>query len=331
MNPTFDAVKLVEAIDRFSDVNILIVGDVMMDEFIWGTVERISPEAPVPVVSVTDETQVLGGAANVVNNVISVGGQALLTGVVGQDRIGQKIIRMLQELESNTEGILVDEDRPTTLKTRIVAQAQQVVRFDREKRHSLSKEMTSEILAYINRVTDAFDAVIVSDYGKGVISMELMDGIRQFQEKKQLIITVDPQINHFLFYRNATSITPNHLEAEAGVGMKIDSEENLEQAGHMLMDGLNLQSALITRGGQGMALFERDASMVHIPPVARDVFDISGAGDTVIAILTLGLAAGLSFREAAILSNFAAGSVVGKVGTATVTANELKATILGAE
>ena len=331
MNPAFNATELVEAIDRFSDVNIMIIGDVMMDEFIWGTVERISPEAPVPVVNVTDETQVLGGAANVINNVVSVGGHALLTGVVGQDRVGRKIIRMLKELGSNTDGIFIDESRPTTLKTRIVAQAQQVVRFDRERKHPLHSEIIFEIISYFKRLIDSLDAVIISDYGKGVISMELMDSIRECMEGRDLIITVDPQINHFLFYRNVTSITPNHHEAEAGVGMKIDSDEDLAQAGNMLIDGLNLKSVVITRGGQGMTLFEKDTSPVFIPPVARDVFDISGAGDTVIAILTMGLAAGLNFREAAILSNFAAGTVVGKVGTATLTADELKAAVLAAE
>ncbi|MBW2060387.1 MAG: D-glycero-beta-D-manno-heptose-7-phosphate kinase [Deltaproteobacteria bacterium] len=331
MNSMFDTSKLVEAIDRFSEVKILIIGDVMMDEFIWGTVERISPEAPVPVVNVTRETRVLGGAGNVINNVVSVGGQAMLAGVVGPDRMGRRIISMLQDLGSSPDGIFIDENRPTTIKTRIVAQAQQVVRFDREKKDSLKSKMTEKILNFLNELADSLDAVIISDYGKGVISLELMDGVRQSLEGQNVIITVDPQINHFLFYRNVTAITPNHYEAGAGVGVKIDSEESLEQAGNMLMDGLNLASVLITRGEQGMALFERDLSPVHIPVVARDVFDVSGAGDTVIAALTLGLAAGLSFQEAAALSNFAAGIVVGKIGTAAVTAEELKAAVINIE
>ncbi|MBW2086114.1 MAG: D-glycero-beta-D-manno-heptose-7-phosphate kinase [Deltaproteobacteria bacterium] len=331
MNSMFDTSKLVEAIDHFSEVKILIIGDVMMDEFIWGTVERISPEAPVPVVNVTRETRVLGGAGNVINNVVSVGGQAMLAGVVGPDRMGRRIISMLQDLGSSPDGIFIDENRPTTIKTRIVAQAQQVVRFDREKKDSLKSKMTEKILNFLNELADSLDAVIISDYGKGVISLELMDGVRQSLEGQNVIITVDPQINHFLFYRNVTAITPNHYEAGAGVGVKIDSEESLEQAGNMLMDGLNLASVLITRGEQGMALFERDLSPVHIPVVARDVFDVSGAGDTVIAALTLGLAAGLSFQEAAALSNFAAGIVVGKIGTAAVTAEELKAAVINIE
>ncbi|MBW1708347.1 MAG: D-glycero-beta-D-manno-heptose-7-phosphate kinase [Deltaproteobacteria bacterium] len=331
MNPTFDSTELIEAIDRFSDVKLLVIGDVMMDEFIWGTVERISPEAPVPVVNVTDETRVLGGAANVVNNIVSIGGEALLTGVVGQDRMGRKILNMLEGLGSNPDGVFIDETRPTIIKTRIVAQAQQVVRFDREKKHSLKSEMTDDILSYLNKKADSLDGVIISDYGKGVVSMKLMDGVRQCLEGRDVIITVDPQINHFLFYRNVTSITPNHHEAEAGVGMKIDSDESLEQAGRMLMDGLDLGSALVTRGSQGMILFEKNISSVRIPPVARDVFDLSGAGDTVIAVFTLGLAAGLACREAAILSNFAAGIVVGKVGTAFVTTDELKTAVLSAQ
>lgn len=328
MNVKYSTRRLLDAVDRFPEVKVLVVGDVMLDEFIWGTVERISPEAPVPVVNVTAETRLLGGAANVVNNIVSAGGKAALAGVVGSDRSGREVARMLDELGVDPSGMIVDRNRPTTIKTRVVAHAQQVVRFDRESRQPISRAPRSKVFEYLEAMMDETHAVIVSDYGKGLITRELMDQVRAVYARPGRVIAVDPKVQNFNLYRQVTVITPNTNEASLGSGIKIESEETLIQAGEKILQDLECSSVLITRGENGMALFERDKPVVHIPTVAREVYDVTGAGDTVIAILTLGRAAGLNRLESAILANFAAGVVVGEVGTSAVTADSLKQRIL---
>jgi len=320
----YDIPRLLAAVDRFPRVKVIVVGDVMMDVFIWGRVERISPEAPVPVVDVVKETRHLGGAANVVNNIVSAGGQALPAGVVGTDRQARQVQKMLADLGADASGLLPDPDRPTTTKTRVVAHAQQVVRFDREKRQPLGREMTDKVLAFLGESAESADAFIVSDYGKGVVTQKLMNGVRRIAQTRGRVVAVDPKVNNFRLYEKVTVITPNHHEAALGSGLVIDSERALERAGRKIIEDLDCASVLITRGEQGMSLFEKDGRSTHIPTVAREVFDVTGAGDTVIAILTLGLAAGLTLLEAAVLANFAAGIVVGQVGTSAVTAPELK-------
>lgn len=324
MTIDYDISRLLEAIDRFSEVKLLVLGDVMLDEFIWGTVSRISPEAPVPVVDVMRDTKLLGGSANVINNIISAGGQALLTGVVGCDGPAEKIRHMLEDLAIDPEGIIQDENRPTTVKTRIVAHGQQVVRFDREKRMPVSVEIQNRLYRYISKAAEEAAGVIISDYGKGVVTLPMMEEVRRVFRQKGKIVAVDPKVNNFSLYRDVTVITPNHLEAELGSGLSIDSEETLFSAGWKMLTDLSCDSVLITRGEHGMTLFPKDHSPVNIPTVAREVYDVTGAGDTVIAILTLGLAAGLTVIEAAVLANFAAGIVVGEVGTSTVAADVLK-------
>jgi D-beta-D-heptose 7-phosphate kinase/D-beta-D-heptose 1-phosphate adenosyltransferase len=327
MIPTCDTGAFMGAIDRFVEMKVLVIGDVILDEYIWGTVRRISPEAPVPVVNVTREEQLLGGAANVIHNIITAGGQAVLTGVIGQDRMGRAIVRMLGKLGSDPSGLVVDKGRPTTKKTRIVAHAQQVVRFDREQAADLDERLQEKMLDFARSGLDGLDAVIISDYGKGVVSPSFMAGLRTILDGKDKLVAVDPQVGHYPLYRGMTLITPNHFQAEAGAGIRIDSEERLIEAGRKLMRELKLRFVVVTRGEEGMTLFEKRKPPVTIPPEAREVFDVSGAGDTVIAILTLGLAAGLSLTEAAVLSNYAAGIVCGKLGTASVTAEELKAAV----
>ena len=320
--------ELVAAVDRFPQVKVLVIGDVMLDEFIWGTVNRISPEAPVPVVDVRDESRLLGGAANVINNIVSAGGRALLAGVVGDDRAGREVGRMLQDLGVDARGIIVDPDRPTTIKTRVVAHAQQVVRIDRERRVPMGPDAVARLKAFLAEAVSEVDAVIISDYGKGVVSQELMDEVHRLFYRPGAIIAVDPKVNNFNLYRKATTMTPNHHEAAMGSGVAIDSEESLVRAGWKLVADLDLDSVLITRGERGMTLFERGVEPMHIPTVAREVYDVTGAGDTVIAILVMGRAAGLSAHDAAILANFAAGVVVGEVGTSAVTAEELKEKVI---
>lgn len=326
---TYDLDRLLAAIDRFPEIQVLVVGDVMLDSFIWGKVSRISPEAPVPVVDVTRETRLLGGAANVVNNLISAGGRARLAGVIGRDRQARAIARMLGERGVDRDGLIVDPDRPTSMKTRVVAHAQQVVRFDREDRTPLSREVNEQLLDFIAAAAADVSAVIVSDYGKGVINRGLMNGLRRIFKSPGRILAVDPKVNNFPLYRKVTVITPNHHEAAQGAGLTIDSEAGLRKAGRKIMADLDCASVLITRGEQGMTLFEHDGVISHIPTVAREVFDVTGAGDTVIALLTLGLAAGLSLYEAAVLANFAAGVVVGEVGTSAITAAKLKKSVAG--
>ena len=323
MKTEYDIPRLMDAVDRFSRVRILVVGDVMMDEFVWGTVSRISPEAPVPVVDVTNETRLLGGAANVINNIVSVGGMASLAGVVGRDRRGKDILRKLGKLGVDYQGMVQDADRPTTIKTRVVAHGQQVVRFDRESRQPLTTDLTGRILDNLRTQSELADAVVISDYGKGVVSRELMNGLQPLIAGGK-IVTVDPKVSNFNLYKKVSVITPNHHEAAQGAGMVIDSEESLAATGRKIMGDLKCASVLITRGEQGMTLFEKNEPPRHIKTVAREVFDVTGAGDTVIAILTLGLAAGLSRFEASVLANFAAGLVVAEVGTSTVTADQLK-------
>jgi D-beta-D-heptose 7-phosphate kinase/D-beta-D-heptose 1-phosphate adenosyltransferase len=318
------AVELNEYIDRFPAANVFVIGDIILDEYIWGDVSRISPEAPVPVVEVRNETKRLGGAANVVHNIISLGGKSILCGVIGEDNTGSELIEMLKDLGLTTDGILADTDRHTSIKTRVVAQSQQVVRFDRETRRSLDPLKTGKLLEYLKKRIGNIDAVIVADYGKGVISPQLMKGLRDLLAGSRIILAVDPKTDHFEYYKGIDVITPNHHEAGAYCRFEIVDEETLIKAGRKMLDDLDCKSVLITQGKEGMTLFEKDQEPCHIPTIARKVFDVSGAGDTVISTLCLGLASGMDRKSAAVISNFASGIVVGEVGTSVVTAEELK-------
>jgi len=316
--------ELNEYIDRFPTANVFVIGDIILDEYIWGDVSRISPEAPVPIVEVKEETKRLGGAANVVNNIISLGGKSILAGVVGDDNTGKVITEMLKGLGLTTEGILVDPDRHTSIKTRVVAHSQQVVRFDRETRRTIDPGSTERLLEFLKERLDDIDAVIVADYGKGVISSQLMEGLRDLVIGSGVILAVDPKTDNFEYYKGIDVITPNHHEAGAYCRFEIVDEETLIKAGRKILDELNCKSVLITQGKDGMTLFEKDEDPYHIPTIARKVFDVSGAGDTVIGTLCLGLASGMDPKSAAVISNFASGIVVGEVGTSVVKAEELK-------
>ena len=322
-----DPGSLTKAIDNFRKTEILVIGDIMLDQFIWGKVSRISPEAPVPVVEVDHETVMLGGAANVVNNIVSLGGKVLLCGVVGDDYIGRKIFSLLNRLEVNIDGIIVDDNRPTTIKTRIIAHAQQVVRFDRETRNSLKPETTNTIIDFIHNQKDDLGAIIVSDYGKGVVTRGLMEGVKDLMLTKDLPLAVDPNVKNFPLYEGVTIITPNNNEAQEVAGMDILDEESLRRVGEGLLQSYRCRALLITRGEEGMALFEEDGKVTDIKAMARKVYDVTGAGDTVTATLIAGIAAGLDIRSAAYLSNLAAGIVIGEVGTSIVNRDDLKALV----
>ena len=294
----------------------------MADQYIIGKVRRISPEAPVPVVEIHEETLLLGGAANVANNVVSLGGKVFIAGVAGQDETGTILLNQLRQKGFSTDGIIIDQDRPTTVKTRVIAHNQQVVRFDREVKLDLKKAVQKKLLAYVTSCLPKIRGIIISDYCKGVITRSLVKKVIEIAPKK-VFIAVDPKIGHFDFYKGVNLITPNLNEASFGAGIDITDEKSLLAAGRLLLKKLQCSSAIITRGDEGMSLFEKNGRVTHIPTCAREVYDVSGAGDTVIAALTLSHAAGATLNDSAILANHAAGIVVGKAGTATATKQEL--------
>jgi len=318
-----DTKALARAVKKFHTANVLVVGDIIVDHFIWGSVSRISPERPVPVVNVTHENLLLGGSANVLHNIYALGAKSSLCGVIGNDAMGDHLLTMLTDLASPTSGIVRSDNRPTILKTRIVAQHQQVVRFDREKAGELSKTRLTEVSHFLGTHLRDFDAVIVSDYDKGMISNPLMTRLRKLLAKSKIPLIVDPKPRDPERFKGATIITPNQHEAELLAGMKITTEKELTFAAQKMQKMLGCQAVLITRGEAGMALYEKGKPLYTIPTVAKEVYDVTGAGDTVAATLALGLAVGLSLVEAATLANFAAGIVVGKVGTATASTEEL--------
>lgn len=321
--------RLIKHIARFPKARVLVVGDMMLDHYIWGTVNRISPEAPVPVVNVTKETVLLGAAANVVNNIHSLGGQVKICGVIGRDEAGRQLRRMLDAQGISTEGLIIDDGRPTTVKTRVIAHNQQVVRFDRETKNGIGRNIHSRIFDTVRRSADeGLDAVIISDYCKGVVTRELVRDIVGLSRKKGYIVSVDPKVSHFGMYRGVTILTPNTKEASIGSRVEIEDDKCLLRAGSLLLNRLKCEAVLITRGEHGMSLFEKNGRITHIPTMAREVFDVTGAGDTVISTLTLAMAAGASMLDAARISNFAAGIVVGMVGTATVKPEELELRIM---
>ena len=320
----FDLVQLNNGIDNFGGKSILVIGDIMLDRFIWGKVSRISPEAPVPVVEVERESTMLGGAANVANNLVSLGSKVLLCGVVGNDRSGEEVISKLEDLKVDIGGVSIESARPTSVKTRIVAHAQQVVRYDLEKKLPLKSSIIKQILDFIREKRDYISAMILSDYGKGVFSRKLMQCIADEISGCTFPVAVDPNVKNFQLYRNVTVITPNNTQAGQITGMEIKDENDLERAARRLMNHNRCKALLITRGEEGMALFEEGGGVTQIKSIARKVYDVTGAGDTVIAAFTLGIASGLDMKAAAFLSNLAAGIVVGEVGTSAVKIDVLK-------
>lgn len=318
---------LQEAVDGFRRARILVLGDVMLDRYLWGKVSRISPEAPVPVVDVQGETTMLGGAGNVINNIFSLGANPTLCGVIGDDATGREVIARMEDLRLTTEGILVEPGRPTSTKTRIVAHSQQVVRVDRESRKDIDPRMMKRLLAFVEKMMQGLDVIIVSDYGKGVVAPDIIAGLRLLKRSWSGIVAVDPKVESFPLYRGVDVITPNHLEAGAYCGFEITDGEGLAKAGDGILKNLDCQAVLITQGEQGMTLFEQGGETRHIRTAAKKVYDVTGAGDTVIATFCLGLASGLDMKRAAVISNLAAGIVVGEVGTSTVGVGDLKRAI----
>ena len=314
---------------RFPSCRILVVGDIMLDEYVFGTVGRISPEAPVPVVAVTRDARVPGGAANVALNLSGLKAVVEMAGLDGNDPAGRCLTRALRARKIGVTAVVQDPDRPTTLKTRVVAHSQQVVRVDREETGVPERATLDALLAFLEAHLHEFDAVLVSDYAKGVVSEELMTRLHRLldtiraRDGRPVPLIVDPKPVNLQYFTGATVITPNHHEAARMAGVRIEDERSLLAAARHIRDDLGCEAVLITRGEAGMALLEGDGPLVTIPTMAKEVYDVTGAGDTVAATLALGLAAGGSMREAAVLANQAAGIVVGKVGTACVSAAEL--------
>jgi D-beta-D-heptose 7-phosphate kinase/D-beta-D-heptose 1-phosphate adenosyltransferase len=315
-----------EIIAGFSKSGVLVIGDVMVDHFIWGKVSRISPEAPVPVVDVQKDSILLGGCANVLNSIYAMGGKVYVTGIIGADDIGQGLINELRSRKIDTAGIVMEKGRPTTLKTRVVAHGQQVVRFDQESRKPIPKGSTQKILEYVKSLRNKIGAIVVSDYSKGVISKELIEGIKSIVKDSNIFICLDPKRSDFSVYQGVHVITPNHHEAQRAAGMEINNSDDLMLLGEKLLNKFDFKALLVTRGEEGMSLFEkrRKISHTYFPAQAKEIYDVTGAGDTVIGVLALALAASASLKEATCLANHAAGIVVGKVGTATVSQEELK-------
>jgi D-beta-D-heptose 7-phosphate kinase/D-beta-D-heptose 1-phosphate adenosyltransferase len=330
--------NLKDIVHKLNKARVLVIGDLILDEYVWGKVERISPEAPVPVVWANKRTHVPGGAANVANNIRSFEAQVYLAGVIGSDQNARILLAELKKKKIDTQGIFVEPQRYTTVKTRIISGHQQVVRVDWEHTEALARETTRKIFNFIKNNINDFDAIIIEDYGKGVINAQLLEGVILLAQTHKKIVTVDPKEDHFQYYRQVTGITPNRKELENAVRhlkirdnknkLKLDSDKlftdkDIDSAGKQILEYLGLDSLLVTLGEQGMKLFEKGKNPTHIPTVAQEVFDVSGAGDTVISTFTLGLCAGASKLEAAHIANFAAGIVVGKIGTATTTREEL--------
>ncbi len=316
MNPQ----RAQKLIHNFTGQRLIVLGDLMLDEFIWGEVRRISPEAPVPVVEVKRESWHAGGAGNVVSNLLELGAQAIPIGIVGNDWAGERLRQRFAGAGAETKFLLTDASRPTTVKTRIVAHHQQMIRADRESRLPIGEAIENDLIAAFLAALPAADAVIVSDYDKGVLTPRVLQTVLSAATDK--IVCLDPKIKHFSSYRPVTVITPNQLEAERATGIEITDEASLLAAAHKIRALLHCPHVLITRGEHGMTLVSAER-VTHIPTMARDVYDVTGAGDTVIATLALALAADAEIAEAANIANHAAGIVVGKVGTATVSQADL--------
>jgi rfaE bifunctional protein kinase chain/domain len=319
--------RAAELLAALPQKRIVVLGDVMLDEFVWGHVTRISPEAPVPVVDIQRESVHLGGAANVLANVVALGAQAAVVGVVGKDSAGARLRASLKETcpQLPDSYLVVDESRPSTTKTRIIAHSQLVVRADREQRTPVNGNTEKRLLASLRDALRQADAFVVSDYDKGVVTPQILGDILQFAYDRVPVL-IDPKIRNFPYYRPASLITPNHHEALRLTNLEEDSDAGLHHAARVIREKLSCDAVLITRGERGIMLLEGYNDPVFVGTTAREVYDVTGAGDTVIATLAAALAAGATMLEAAYLANHAAGIVVGKVGTATASAAELLAT-----
>ncbi|HSL52840.1 MAG TPA: D-glycero-beta-D-manno-heptose-7-phosphate kinase [Pyrinomonadaceae bacterium] len=320
--PQLTKTRASEILKTLQDRYVLVLGDVMLDEFVWGDVTRISPEAPVPVVDVRRESVHLGGAANVLANLVALGSRGSVVGVVGKDGPGDRLQAELRELGAHDGCLIVDDTRCSTTKTRIIAHSQLVVRADRESRVPVTTKIEDELIACLKEALKQADAFVVSDYDKGVVTPRILREILPVAYE-QVPVLIDPKLRNFNSYRPATLVTPNHLEALRMSDSEDHSDDGSHTAAKIIREKLGCDAVLITRGDRGMMLLEGNGGPVYVETAAREVYDVTGAGDTVIAALACALACGATMVEAASFANRAAGIVVGKVGTATASAEEL--------
>ncbi|MDH3252355.1 MAG: D-glycero-beta-D-manno-heptose-7-phosphate kinase [Ignavibacteria bacterium] len=325
---SFTRSRLLEVLGAFKGKRIAVVGDLMIDQYYWGTVRRISPEAPVPVVEVDSISNRLGGAANVAHNIQSLGGEPVLVGLVGNDHPGQLLLSLLSEQNLSPDGVVVDASRPTTIKTRVIAHDQHVVRVDYESKVNCPDHLLPRLIDAVKYQIHAIDGIIVEDYNKGLITKGLIHELTAVAKKYDKVITVDPKLINFLEFKGVSVFKPNRREVEEALGGRLRTEDEIVEAGKNLLNLLSVENVLLTRGEDGVSLFEANGEISHIGNRAKQVHDVSGAGDTVIATMTIALAAGATVKEAAVLANTAAGVVVGSVGIVPIRIDELRDAML---
>jgi len=313
-----------EIVRGFSGQRVAVIGDLMVDRYLWGTVRRISPEAPVPIVDIESETIALGGAANVGNNLHHLNVIPVMMGVVGADSIGKVLIDIMENNEMPTQGVFQDVDRQTSEKTRIIAHDQHVVRADRESRFDIDNSIQTDILNYLRSIIDSVDALILQDYNKGVLTKDVIRGSIEIANQHHKIIAVDPKFTNFFEYSNITLFKPNTREIEQAMGIALNSDDSVIEIGADLCERVNCQHLLITRGERGMILFDREGKWDIVPTRARRIHDVSGAGDTVISTMISAMVGGADIREAATLANEAAGVVCEEVGITPITLDKLR-------
>lgn len=316
--------EIEQFLDRIGAVKALVVGDLMLDEYLWGKTERISPEAPVQVVDITHEDLRLGGAGNVINNLVTLGCQVHVASVLGNGHDGDLIRSMLDAIQVDTTGLLFDPRRKTSRKTRILASHQQMMRFDRESREPITAEQEQILATYVRENAARYDVILISDYLKGVLTEGLLQQIIQIGKERGLPVVIDPKGTDYHKYRGATLLTPNRKETEVASRVAITDLDSLRLAGRTLLENLDLETLVVTRSEEGISIFFRDGQEVHLPTQAQEVYDVTGAGDTVLSLIGVGLACGLSIAEAAHVANLAAGVAVSKVGTSTVSIDEIR-------
>lgn len=327
---TFSPARSRALIKKMQSLRLLVVGDVMLDEFIWGKVTRISPEAPVPVVHVHEESAYPGGAANVARNLADFGVAVTACGLIGRDAGGKRLTALLEKSRIKTSGLVVHPTNPTSVKTRVIARQQHIVRVDREEKTRLDAKSFAKLAAFLQREIPKADAIVIEDYGKGLVTQELVNLIVALARKHKKLLTVDPNPSNPLDWSGVTAVKPNRPEAYATAGIAFDeNEKSLQEVARILQERWKVPYLLITLGEQGMILMEKNKAPYHTPTRAREVFDVSGAGDTSISFFTLALAGGLSGVEASEIANHAAGIVVGKLGTATLNPDELYKSLSG--
>lgn len=315
--------KLKQVKNNFKGLKIAVIGDMMLDCYFWGDVKRISPEAPVPVIEVENEFFRFGGAANVALNVLKLGGIPVPIGIIGYDNDGTIFTSLLADSKMSADGIIIDDKRPTTAKTRVIADNQHVVRIDKESKKDISGNIEKEIFDYLSSQIKNLDGIILQDYNKGVLTPTLIKKIIRLASEKNILITVDPKFNNFFEYKNVTVFKPNRKEAEDILGIKIKTDADIVKAGEMIIEKMKVKNILLTLGAEGIAVFEQGKQEKRMPTKARKVADVSGAGDTVIATLTMALAAGGNILEASYLANYAAGIVCEEVGIVPIEAAKL--------